>query len=122
MIKGKRRKAGHFSLTIDNKDYLITAKHLFPNSIAYKSKVDFEILRDTGWLKVSATLLIHENVNIDIAVLDLGSNSLKENLFDIGSKDYFLSQECFFLGFPFGLKMQGGENNFGFPIPFVKKE
>ena len=111
-----------FLVSIDSNDYLITAKHLFPN-ISYKTTIVIEIFRNDGWLKFDATLLFHNNPNIDIAVLNLKSNDQKENQFDIGSKNYYLSQECFFLGYPFGLKMDDKERkmNNGFPIPFVKK-
>lgn len=112
-----------FLVSIDSNDYLITAKHLFPPALPNKSAVDIEILRNNGWIKFKPNYLIHSNANIDIAVLDLKSNDQKDNLFDIGSKGYYLSQECFFLGFPFGLKMDDNEGkmNNGFPLPFVKK-
>ena len=112
-----------FLVSIDSNDYLITAKHLFPNTLLNKSIVEIEILKNDGWIKIKPTYLIHSNPNIDVAVLDLKSNDQKNNLFDIGSKNYYLSQECFFLGFPFGLRMDDkeGKMNNGFPIPFVKK-
>ncbi len=37
-----------------------------------------------------------------------------------GASSFFLSQQIFFLGFPFGLNMEGGQVNNGYPIPFVK--
>ncbi|CAN5301982.1 hypothetical protein BH20ACI1_BH20ACI1_08680 [soil metagenome] len=112
-----------FLVSIDSNDYLITAKHLFPNTLSNKNDVEIEIFRKDGWLKLQSNYLTHFNPNIDVAVLDLKSNDQKENLFDVGSKSYYLSQESFFLGFPFGLKMDDtdGKLNNGFPIPFVKK-
>ena len=112
-----------FLVSIDSNDYLITAKHLFPSTLENKSMVDIEILRNTGWVKLKPTYLIHSNPYIDVAVLDLKSNNLKNNFFDIGSKNYYLSQECFFLGFPFGLRIDDkeGKINNGYPLPFVKK-
>jgi hypothetical protein len=111
-----------FLVSIDNVDYLITAKHLFAKTLAHHDVIEIEILKNSGWIKFKPELLLHQNPNIDIAVLDLKSNDQKENLFDFGSKDYYLSQQCFFLGFPFGLKMDDNENklNEGFPFPFVK--
>lgn len=68
-------------------------------------------------------LFCHSNTNIDIAVLDLKLNDQKKNNFDFGGMTYYLSQECYFVGFPFNLKMDDNEGtmNNGFPIPFVKK-
>lgn len=122
-IKYGNNKVSCILASIDSADYLITAKHLFPTTLANKTPVDIEILRNDGWIKFKVTYLIHSNSNIDIAVLDLKSNDQKDNLFDMGSKSYYLSQECFFLGFPFGLRMDDkeGKMNNGFPLPFVKK-
>jgi hypothetical protein len=113
-----------FLVSIDSCDYLITAKHIFPNTTPLKTPVDIEILHNSGWKKFKPNLLFHSNPNIDIAVLDLKSNAVKKIAFDIGSKNFYLSQECFFLGFPFGIRIddtkEGSRNN-GFPLPFVKK-
>lgn len=107
-----------FRISFNNEDYLITAKHLFGDQ-ELRSKIEFEILKDSGWITVNAIILEHENSNIDIAVLSLKTNQLQENKFNLKGH-YFLSQECFFLGFPFGLKMDSKELNGGYPIPFVK--
>lgn len=112
-----------FLVSINSNDYLITAKHIFSNTLSFNASIEIEILRNDGWVKLTPTLLTHENPNIDIAVLDLNTKDPNESLFDIGSKNYYLSQECFFLGFPFGLKIDDNEGNInnGFPLPFVKK-
>ena len=96
---------------------------IFDKSLKNNSTVKVGILNDNKWVGYNPTLLIHNNPNIDIAVLRLNTNDLKKNLFDIGNKNYYLSQDCYFLGFPFGLKMEDSKMkiNNGFPIPFVKK-
>lgn len=119
-IKHGLNTASGFRISLDSKDYLITARHVFSNSLTNKTPIAFEVLNDKGWVKMKATLLIHDNNSIDIAVLDLGTNQLMENPFDLQG-EYFLSQECFFLGFPFGFKMDVGSLNSDFPLPFVKK-
>ena len=113
-----------FLVSIDSNDYLVTAKHLFSDKTPFKSKVDIEIYNNKGWVKFQPDLLFHSNPNIDIAVLSLKTDDFKNMAFDIGSKSCYLSQECFFLGFPFGLKMDDDATesiNRGFPIPFIKK-
>ncbi|MGI8670052.1 MAG: S1 family peptidase [Aridibacter sp.] len=122
-IKYRGNTGTCFLVSIESKDFLITSKHLFPTTISNETEVEIEIYRTDGWIKFQPDYLIHPNLDIDIAVLCLKSNDQKDNLFDIGSQSYFLSQECFFLGFPFGLKMDDNEAkmNNGFPIPFVKK-
>ena len=122
MIKYGTQMGSSIYVSIDNSDYLVTAKHLFAN-VPNKTEVDIEIIKDNGLLKFKPTLLIHDNILIDIAVLDLKTNNLKEIRFDIGSKGYSLSQDSYFVGFPFGLKMDNipASINSGFPLPFVKK-
>lgn len=123
LIKVGGNTGSCFYVSVDSVDYLVTAKHLFPDKVSHNSPVEIEILRNDGWLKFKPTLLTHLNTQIDIALLNMNSNELKANLFDLESKSYFVSQECFFVGFPFGLKMEDkeGKLNDGFPIPFVKK-
>lgn len=123
LIKYGNSTGTTFLVSINNNDYLITAKHIFPDSLKFKTPVEIEIFKNDGWIKFTPTLLFHSNPNVDVAVLDLKSNDQKMNLFDLGGKNYYLSQDCYFLGFPFGLKMddKGGNFNKGFPVPFVKK-
>ena len=108
--------------TIDNRDYFITAKHLFSDTLTFNSEVEVEIWQNKVWSKVKGKLLFHENKKVDIAVIDIDRTNLNNNHFDLGTKGMYLSQECFFLGFPFGYKMdkQSDLNN-GFPLPFIKK-
>jgi hypothetical protein len=117
-IKYKDNTGSSFRISFNNKDYLITAKHLF-GTIKHNSEIEFEVLKDSGWIKLKAIILEHTNNNIDIAVLALNTNQLKGNKVNLKG-DYLLSQKCFFLGFPFGLNMNGGVLNDGFPLPFVK--
>jgi hypothetical protein len=115
-IKYGNEIATCFLVSINKHDYLITAKHLFPN-IASKTTLVVEILNNQGWNKLSCKLLFHKNPNIDIAVLDLMTNAQPDNQFDLNEVGYSISEECFFLGYPFGLKMDDtkGDLNSGFP-------
>lgn len=122
LIKFENKTGTSFLVSIEKKDYLVTAKHLFQDSLKSNSPVVVEIFQNDKWIKIKSNLLLHENKSIDIAVLDIHSSDIKELSFDLGGKNYYLSQDCFFLGFPFGLKMKDDlGNNRGFPIPFVKK-
>jgi len=42
-------------------------------------------------------------------------------LADAALASVYLSQDVYFLGYPFGLSIEGGKANNGFPIPFAKK-
>lgn len=122
-IKAGANTGTCFAVSIEDNDYLVTAKHLFSDTLINKSKVNVSIFKDDRWINFDVVYLCHQNSNIDIAVLDLKSNDLKGNDFLIGGDEYYLSQDCFFLGFPFGMKMEDNKAvmNRGFPLPFVKK-
>lgn len=117
-IKYGDRVGTCFRISYNDKDYLVTAKHLFGVK-ANRSHIEFEVFKDTGWLKINGIFFEHGNNNIDIAVIGLNTNQLQVNRFNLKGS-YSLSQECYFLGFPFDLKMDSGALNEGFPIPFVK--
>lgn len=121
-IKYRGKSGSSIAVTIDKEGYIVTARHIFPKSLKNNDTIEFEIMKDAKWLKYNATFLEHKNENVDIAVLRMKATEREENFFDIGSTDYYLSQECFFLGFPFGYKMEDKNGlNSGFPLPFVKK-
>lgn len=86
LIKHAGNSGTCFLVSIDSNDYLITAKHLFPDSTAFNSTVDIEIYNNQGWKKFKPNILFHDNPSIDIAVLNLKSNDFKHMAFDVGSK------------------------------------
>lgn len=111
-----------FAVSIDNYDHLVTAKHLFLD-VLDNTLIDVEIYCNKKWDTYHVVFLKHTNEEIDIAVLRLNSSKFKKDLFDIGSEGAYLSQDCYFLGFPLGrFFMEDVSNlNNGFPIPMVKK-
>lgn len=112
-----------FLVSIKGKDYLITARHIF-NNCDQKKEIEFNLLHNSDWVQMTGKLLLHENTAIDIAVLDIHKTDVKHLGFELGSRSYFLSQDCYFLGFPFELSMDDFaalQNNRGFPLAFVKK-
>lgn len=111
-----------FYTGIEKKVYLITARHLFSDSIVSDSKVAIEIWQNNRWDKIEGNLLLHNNREIDIALIDINQSDENEMPYDLTVKGMSLSQECFFLGFPYNYKMDvKPELNNGRPIPFIKK-
>ncbi len=110
-------------MTIEDAAYLVTARHVFTNLVLPGSLVGIEVYNHKGWIRIEAEVLFHTNPHIDIAVLRLRTPLFENRAFAVGSTNYHLAQECFFLGFPFGLKIEdlAGDSNKGFPLPFVKK-
>ncbi|MCF6348335.1 MAG: serine protease [Flavobacteriaceae bacterium] len=68
----------------------------------------------------SGTVLLHTNSKIDIALIK-SDIKITPNHFELSDNGSLLGEDGYFLGFPFGLKMDNTSLNSGFPLPFVKK-
>jgi Trypsin-like peptidase domain len=111
-------QASGFTIDVNGAQYLITARHALQSLSSTNS---IEVFRDGKWQAVAFRRIEVEPETIDIAVL-----ALKEQLSDTlpieagGTKGSYLSQAVFFVGFPYGLSIDGAKVNRGFPIPLVK--
>jgi hypothetical protein len=118
MIKYNKNIGSSFTLDIENKQYLITAKHTLSNI----KRIDvIEIFHAKMWKKLKVQRIDLENPKIDIIVLAPGIQLSPATKFVPSIDGLFLSQNLFFLGFPFGMRMDSGEINNLFPFPFVRK-
>lgn len=116
-IKNGNQTAAGFVIEVDNRQYMITAKHLFPNLPA---KGSIEILQEEKWIPSSFTPISAEPDSVDIVALALDKQLSPLLPVGLGSKGMILSDFVFFLGFPYGLFDDGGYLNNGYPIPMVK--
>jgi hypothetical protein len=141
-IKYNNSTASSFQyLGIDSIGYLITGKHVFKSkfkralkgnakvkyvyfdSLINKDgdKVDVEIFDAGAWAKINAWVYFDNNQS-DVAILKtnipMGGNS-----YNFGAGDLLVSQECFFIRFPLGLRMDFSKKPrySPYPIPFVRK-
>jgi S1-C subfamily serine protease len=104
-----------FTIEVDGRQYLITARHMVS-----KAPAVIEILRNEEWVKLPFHLISVEPDKVDIAVLALDKQLSSLLPIQLGIKGSFLSQEVFFVGFPYGLSIDGKLLNSGFPLPLVK--
>lgn len=105
-----------FTVDVDGKRYLITARHIV-GQIEEPSSV--EIMHDGIWKPVLVDLVGHGADDIDVSVL-------APQLFGVSSPltisvEMFLSEAVYFLGFPYELSVSAGDMNQDFPLPLVKK-
>jgi len=106
-----------FTIEVDDRQYLITAKHMLN---AADPSTTVEILRNKEWLKLHFRRIEVKPDAVDIAVLALDQQISPLLPIQIGEETAFLSQEVFFVGFPYGITVDGTPLNAGFPIPLVK--
>ena len=111
-----------FQISVSGQQYLVSAKHIL-NGKKNNDNIEFEIFHDNSWKTHEGKLLLHDNDNIDIAVIDLVEKSFyrETNIELTHSGELFTSQECFFLGFPYNLYSDLPKANDNLPVPFIKK-
>jgi len=108
-----------FALDINNKQYLITAKHLIKGLDGIST---IQIFHEESWKDIQILVVGHCEGDIDISVIKVGYQLTDPDLtLNATSKGMIYGQDAYFLGFPYGLKVKIGEMNRGFPLPFVKK-
>ncbi|MBK7307817.1 MAG: trypsin-like peptidase domain-containing protein [Chitinophagaceae bacterium] len=121
-IKKNQQTGTAFLITYNGKQYFVTARHLFTTS-RNKQSISFEILKDTTWTTINATLLMSDTVQIDIALLQLDSSNYSNRAWAFNvNNELVLGDAGYFLGYPFGLQTKDKNGfNKGFPFPLVKK-
>lgn len=120
-IKFGTSSGSGFLASYKNGNYLITAKHVLANANSGEEVV-FEFYNEDVWKKTKGILLHHSNPQIDIAVIDLVDTTEMESHVNFSIDGIFYGSEGYFLGFPFGLKIENTKDfNSGFPLPLVKK-
>ena len=112
-----------FTIEVDNKQYLITAKHLVQNITFNKKKEGvIEIFHDNQRKELNITLVGHCNGENDMSVLSADIQiSPTYNMKPSGVAKIVYSQDVYFLGFPYLDGRDISKLNRNFPMPFVKK-
>lgn len=106
-----------FTIDVDNKQYIVTAKHIVS---MLEGRADIEIFHDNMWKKIQVTVVGHCDGDIDISVLTTNKQISPKHPLEASSAGMVYGQDVYFLGFPYqGYSM--GQMNRDFPIPFVKK-
>ena len=112
-------KAGTcFTIDVEGRQYLITAKHLVQS---IQKPYVVQIYRDDEWKDLHVDLVGHGAKCVDLTVLAAGwqispPHPLEPTIAGLG-----LGQDVLFLGFPYGIASDSGNINNRFPFPLVKK-
>jgi len=118
LIKYGDKYGSSFTIDVDNKQYLISAKH-FLNKL--KDEDVIQIYHDSQWKNLNVKVLKCKKDNIDIIVL-VPPNQLSPSFEIKPSIDkIILGQDVYFLGFPYLLHIDPKDINNKFPLPFIKK-
>jgi hypothetical protein len=106
-----------FTVDVDGREYLITAKHVV-KGLEKEDKID--VFMNDAWKPLNVKIFRCEDP-IDIAVL-IPPHQLTVNFdlpFDKGS--FFYGQDAYFLGFPYGMQTSFHGVNGPYPLAIIKR-
>lgn len=116
-IRYKNGTGTAFTIDRDERQYLITARHVVPG---IEDGDVIQIYRDDKWMHLPIYVIGIGEGDIDITVL---SSPLQISPITplVASKDGMgLAQTVYILGYPFGLNAGKSDANLDLPLPFVK--
>ena len=118
-LKRNQKCGTCFTIELDNRQYLVTAKHLVED---IQGKDRIEILHGREWKYLDVSLVGHCDENTDISVL-AASHQLSPQRLVLRTDTISYGQDVYFLGFPLPhLDFYPPEPlNRGYPMPFIKK-
>lgn len=108
-----------FTIEVDGKQYLITARH---NLGDFGSEGTLDLWIGGRWTRAAARAMYPPDAAVDIAALDLGRPVTVTLPLEPTAAGLTLGQQVYFLGYPFGLSTFGAVSappGFG-EIPFLK--
>jgi hypothetical protein len=106
-----------FTIEVDGKQYLITARHVLGS---FGGEGEIELWLDRRWSRIRARAIYPSRAAVDIAALDLGRPVTVSLPLEPSSGGLTLGQQVYFLGYPDGLAGSGpAPPGFG-EIPFLK--
>jgi hypothetical protein len=108
-----------FTIEVDGKQYLITARH---NLRGFGAEGEIDLWIEGRWTRTPARAIYPAKEIVDMAALDLGRPVTVTFPLEATSGGLTLGQQVFFLGYPYGLGTSvSGPMPPGFgEIPFVK--
>jgi hypothetical protein len=118
-IKTATSTGSAFTIEVDGRQYLITARHLLTG---FGSEGEIELWMEGRWSRTRARAIYPSREAVDIAALELGKVITITFPLEPSSGGLTLGQQVFFLGYPYGLGTSRSEPappGFG-ELPFLK--
>ncbi len=108
-----------FTVDVDDKQYLVTARHVIQH---FAEGSDIEVFGNGVWAPVHTSLVGHGTGDIDLSVLAPAAAMSPPGLPITAASDGLVyGQDVYFLGFPYGVLSQVIFGEAGNPLPLVKK-
>ena len=116
-IKWQEKFGSCFTIDVDRKQYLCTAKHVLEGFNTGK----IELWHEERWKSLEVEFVGYGSEGTDICVLSPGIQLSPALPLLPRMDNIVLGQEVYFLGFPYGLRTEMPDLNRFFPLPFVKQ-
>jgi S1-C subfamily serine protease len=107
-----------FTVDVDGRQYIVTAKHVIAG---LADPLPIRVHYAQRWHELQCRLVGVTSDEIDIAVLAHTKTISPQLELTPTTSDMYLSQDVYFLGFPYGWHAEVGALNNDFPLPIVKK-
>jgi len=108
-----------FTIDVDNREYLVTARHV---AESVTTDQEIQLFANGEWESLHAELVGHASGDVDISVLAARVQLTPTNLpMRATSKGVIYGQDVYFLGFPYGYLGRYLFGPSGYPLPFVKR-
>jgi S1-C subfamily serine protease len=107
-----------FTVDIDQKQYIVTARHVIDG---WHPGDTIQIFHENQWKRIDLSLVGRCEGEVDIAVLSAPIQISPTLALLATAGGIIWGQDVYFLGFPYGWYGDIGEMNRNFPMPFVKK-
>ena len=119
-IKTRTATGSAFTIEVDGRQYLITARHLLQG---FGREGEIDLWMEGRWSRTRARAIYPAKEIVDIAALDLGRPVTVTFPLEPSAGGLTLGQQVYFLGYPYGLGTPGASvpapPGFG-EIPFLK--
>ena len=108
-----------FTIDVNGREYLITAKHVVENLAGTTS---LDIYSNTRWVSLAVEVVGHAQGEIDISVLAAHQQLTRPGLpLEPTSAGVVYGQDAYFLGFPYNIVPRYIFEAGGYPLPLVKR-
>lgn len=108
-----------FTIEVEGREYLVTAKHGF---VSLGGSDEIDVFSNGDWSPYEVNLVGHAPDDVDITVLAATQRLTPPGLpMDATQAGLIYGQEVYFLGFPYNFLGKFVLGDLGYPLPFVKK-
>lgn len=107
-----------FTVDIDEKQYLVTARHLVADPNATTS---LKFMHNNTWQDLPVKLVGVGRAEVDIAVFATDIRMSPRFVLEPTTKGMMIGQDVYFVGYPYKMWTDAGPALAGRPCPFIKK-